>query len=707
MSTEMRARIASDRIDDAGHFAALVGLRVSLRMPGSSLFGDDELASDVTDSDGHFELRYRRDPSSVGNHRTLDFVVEDHVGRVLPFARTRFVSSNFVLDAKSGRIRFEDVDDELVIVGDFIIREADAKGFLITLDTGANSPGESGTPGWGVSRGNRVRLLMDRDAFKEAADLIRNARWLVLISQLFFPVPVGFNTDPSLEPTKLLFDFTDSTSRPERLMVTAADLRANIRVLLHAFEVPLFLKIIAGTLVFPFLGSDGVALVAGELLDDDLTDTDEGKRYFGEAARPGIRVEAFRQPVFSAGVMHAKLMFVDGDRALSIGSPFGQSYVDAHDHPIDAPSRGDSEGFPKHDAGFAVTGPALRHVYETLRLMWNKAVPDDKLTSWPPEQPLHVHGPGPPIPEPDAICSMQIVRTLSAGTFETPAEGEKGILEAYLRAINSASDFVYLETQYFTNDAIGHALVNAMKRNHKLQVIVLLNIQPDVPLYPFKQRRLITRIRREIAPGNQQFGVFTRWTHETGAPRPRILPVYIHAKVGIVDDAWATIGSANLDGLSLDSLLINIFHEQRAIEVNAVMLNDVDGHPPSDVVDILRRKLWAEHLGFFSSTAPQDPDINAGPLRSRPEGGWLKLWSARAGAALQQLIDKPQLPLTAEMARVLPWPTDNTTHSTPRDHLTALGILPHKLVPLKSTRAFDFNSQPPDWKKDSKARMDY
>ena len=155
---------------------------------------------------------------------------------------------------------------------------------------------------------------------------------------------------------------------------------------------------------------------------------------------------------------------------------------------------------------------------------------------------------------PDGECAVQIVRTLSCDQFDGMPQGEKGILEAYLRGFASAKEFIYLETQYFTNDAIGDGLVNALLSEPQLKVIVLLNIEPDVPTYPFKQRRLITRIRRAIGQtptGPQRFGVFTRWTHEsvgerlpmkpidsgepdpqTKDPRSRLLPVYIHAKVG-------------------------------------------------------------------------------------------------------------------------------------------------------------------------------
>jgi phosphatidylserine/phosphatidylglycerophosphate/cardiolipin synthase-like enzyme len=268
----------------------------------------------------------------------------------------------------------------------------------------------------------------------------------------------------------------------------------------------------------------------------------------------------------------------------------------------------------------------------------------------------------------------------------------------------------------------------------QLKVIVLLNIEPDVPTYPFKQRRLITRIRRAIgqtATGPQRFGVFTRWTHETVAERldmkttgpsgsdpqtkdfrARLLPIYVHAKVGIVDNTWATIGSANLDGLSLDSslpsdILNGLFHrsEQRAIEVNGVFFDTKT--PPGNVVDILRRKLWAEHLGFLKADGTPDTDANLIQVAQKPAAGWLDLWTRRAKATLDHVTLTPAQPSTA-LARVLPWPTDNCTHSTPRDHLDALGVNPNKIykvAPLKSTAAFDFGTG--EWDSKKKARMDF
>ena len=678
---------------------------------GQTMLGPD-IVSGVTQEQGFFEFPIPATGTNQGAQGTITIIIEDAVGREL------------------GRFpHITDLSQETKSVQDLKLNKADATGYLVTLGTGEVRTGGNGA-GWGLSDG-RVRFLMDRDAFKFAADLFSQVRDSLLMSELFFTVPDVFSTDATHETPRLIFDFHAppptadhlraagvGDARPERLLLQAADRDVDVRILLHAFKIPLFIKILAGLLLFPFAGTDGVALATHELLGTDFTDTDEVKRYFSAAGRPKVRVRPFEQPIFSAGVMHAKLLVADSSTALSIGSPFEQNYVDTHDHLIDEPIRGDTDGFPMHDAGFVVEGPVTRDVYETLRLLWHTISADDTPDPWPSIPPESHHGPGVPRLEPEAEGSIQIVRTLSEGRFKNfpgsqnvPREGEKGILEAYLRAINNATDFIYLENQYFTNDAIGHALVEAMKRNRKLQTIMLVNIQPDVPFYPFKQRRLIHRIREDIGKDHaKRFGVFTRWTHQVGQPRPRLLPVYVHAKLGLVDNSWATVGSANLDGLSLDSLLLNPFVEQRAIELNAVFLNNVDDQPTSDAVDILRRKLWAEHLGF--ETGPGEPDATAAPLdlKSRPPGdgnnggGWLKLWTNRAEATRQQLTNAPNQPLTGR-ARVLPWPTPNTTYKTTRKHLEALGIHSFAVVPLKSTRAFLFKNG--DWKPNSKAEMDY
>ena len=77
----------------------------------------------------------------------------------------------------------------------------------------------------------------------------------------------------------------------------------------------------------------------------------------------------------------------------------------------------------------------------------------------------------------------------------------------------------------------------------------------------------------------------------------RYRPIYVHSKATIVDDRWATIGSANLNsrGMSHDA------------ELNLSILD-------SDFARALRMMLWAEHLGSLTHAHTGWPAPGAVPL---------------------------------------------------------------------------------------------
>ena len=67
-------------------------------------------------------------------------------------------------------------------------------------------------------------------------------------------------------------------------------------------------------------------------------------------------------------------------------------------------------------------------------------------------------------------------------------------------------------------------------------------------------------------------------------------PIYVHAKIAIVDDNWLTIGSANLNEHSL--------------------FNDTEMNMVSHDVDLAKQtrlRLWAEHLEVEAEELPPDP----------------------------------------------------------------------------------------------------
>jgi len=91
--------------------------------------------------------------------------------------------------------------------------------------------------------------------------------------------------------------------------------------------------------------------------------------------------------------------------------------------------------------------------------------------------------------------------------------------------------------------------------------------------------------------------------------------IYVHAKVALVDDAWATIGSTNTADRSF----------QRDTELNASIWH-------GDVVRRLRRELFHEHLGC--DTGALD-DVSA--LRRFHEQARDNAWRRLAGEPLEGL----------------------------------------------------------------------
>ncbi len=223
---------------------------------------------------------------------------------------------------------------------------------------------------------------------------------------------------------------------------------------------------------------------------------------------------------------------------------------------------------------------------------------------------------------------------------------------------------------------------------------MVVPIKPDVIFYPRRQEKRINQIREA---GGDRVGVFTRWTYDGKRPnngRPWVAPVYIHAKGGVVDDSWATVGSANLDGLSLDhNLLLSplVFGETTASELNLNVLPSAPG-VVSPFPQLMRRRLFAEHLGLVDANGLPNPEDEK--LKPGPEHKWLPLWRLQAGTALTHVKNATRADLPGF---VLEYPKDDGGWlDTPRKHLAALGVelTPSKAVirPITGTRKFHFST---------------
>jgi len=149
--------------------------------------------------------------------------------------------------------------------------------------------------------------------------------------------------------------------------------------------------------------------------------------------------------------------------------------------------------------------------------------------------------------------SLQILRTLPGEVFAAVPFRETGILEAYQRAIMKAEEYIYIEDQYLVSQDIADALAIRMEQKPDLEVILVLNVTPDIAGYPRKQVALLNQLRDRLPQGQKdRLGIFTIWSTDDAQTTFEIAPIYVHAKLAIIDGVWATVGTANLDGASLN-----------------------------------------------------------------------------------------------------------------------------------------------------------
>jgi phosphatidylserine/phosphatidylglycerophosphate/cardiolipin synthase-like enzyme len=347
------------------------------------------------------------------------------------------------------------------------------------------------------------------------------------------------------------------------------------------------------------------------------------------------------------------MVVVDDDTAILVGSPFANGYWDDSRHaPVDdrRPMR-ELGGRPVHDVSTELRGPSVRALRATFAAMWNDAsdrADDDRDL-------LRVtRGAGRAADE----TAMRVVRT-------APGDGPMEILPALLDGLARAQRLIYIEHQYLSARPVVDALARALARHRSLELIIVLNQNPDVTAYRGWQN---ARLRDTGLLEHPRVGVFSPWTSSVDArqQRRRLNQVFVHSKVVVIDDRWALVGSANLDGVSLHSygddfssaVGRRVFRGVRNFDVGVVVDGEHDGRAGDRVRD-LRRTLWREHLGAsFQCDTPAPP------------AGWLPLWRSLARRNVHEL-GKRGGGIHLDGPFILPY----STRSTPGTQLDHMGVL--------------------------------
>jgi phosphatidylserine/phosphatidylglycerophosphate/cardiolipin synthase-like enzyme len=590
-------------------------------------------------------------------------------------------------------IEKDDTSAAALDFGKITIPQRDASGWAVTL----GRPVAQAIPF--LSHNNAVRILVDsEEAWGYLSDRLATADELNIM-QLELDVPkhdepgIVLKFSPALTATNLRAIGTSDSLLEDQIKQIAAKPATHVRILMDdgswtnvlviVGEAVLLLIVLPLTLVMALINIKTLAYAAGKALDHILHSHPDGgaddvKNYFKKAA-PAPKILGFTRTLWNR--IHAKIALMDPttDKAevILLGSPFEQSYFDASTHAIDEPRRGWRPDVPIHDVSVGVRGPAIDDVHETFRKHWNKANGSEDVAAI---NPVGAATPG----TGEFAASLQLIRTINGGVFTELPDGEQGILEAYLRAIENAKDFVYFENQYFTDDAIVKALIAALKAKSDLRAILVVNVIPDIPFYAKWQCAAIDDIRKQLGTNADHIGFFTLWSQEAG----KIMPNYVHAKVGIVGNDWATVGSANLDGASLD--YFQLFHllqfgSNRNHELNYTIFNKADGLPASDAVEALRRRLWSEHLGY-ADPASHDLDLTGSGDGDR----LLTLWRNSSKTKIDSLKNSPASAPPAGTGRAIEYPSKTTWNF--KEYLTNWGITVDgkSLALVENSRPFSF-----------------
>lgn len=323
------------------------------------------------------------------------------------------------------------------------------------------------------------------------------------------------------------------------------------------------------------------------LFRPDRGDVNRVRETLTSGTRIEVAADHYERPLHCH---HEKIVVID-DRVAFVGgidltSESGDRY-DSTAHP----ARG-SVGW--HDASCVLGGPAVVDVALHFRQRWQEVA-------------------GEPLPELQQPAEagkveVQVVRTVPERVYKAVPRGDFRILESYVRALRSAQRLVYIENQFLWSGEIAEILRHKLQQppSDEFRIVLVL------PAHPNTGADDTRGALADLIGHDEGAGRLLACTLHALGERPQ--PVYVHAKIGIVDDEWLTLGSANLNEHSLfNDTEMNVVTHDRAIARETRLrlwaehlerpVADVSG-PPAQVVDDLWRPVAEEQYARREAGKP-------------------------------------------------------------------------------------------------------
>lgn len=173
-------------------------------------------------------------------------------------------------------------------------------------------------------------------------------------------------------------------------------------------------------------------------------------------------------------------------------------------------------------------------------------------------------------------CNIRVIRAW-------PRVLEKHqLLENFCTIINNASNYLYFEHQYpFQNFILTQCMCDALKKNKKLHLIMIIPIKTDLPTgivgsyLDMSQDHINEHLELIYKTAPDRVGIYGLIRQESTTKS--IKSIYIHSKLLIADDRVMCIGTSNTDNLSFyqsSEINVNIYNEGICKETKERLINE-------------------------------------------------------------------------------------------------------------------------------------
>ncbi|MCF3974988.1 phospholipase D-like domain-containing protein [Paracoccus salsus] len=300
----------------------------------------------------------------------------------------------------------------------------------------------------------------------------------------------------------------------------------------------------------------------------------------------------------SGAAHHQKIIVIDDALAFCGGIDATAERWDTSEHADDSPCRvrpttKRSYG-PWHEASIAVDGAAARALGDLVRKRWEYAT-GEKIPPPPAVKPLW-----PETLEPLLKDFPVAISRTSAGHAGREAVHE--IEALYLAIIAATRRTLYIESQYFASRTLAEAIAARLADPDGPEFVV---VNPESAQGWLEEKamgsaraRLLALVRK--ADAHKRFRLYTPVT-QGGTP------IYVHAKIVIMDDTLMRVGSSNLNNRSMG------FDTECDLSVEVTEgLSDEDSLRAK--IAGLRTALVAEHLGVAPRQFERAVDTANGSL---------------------------------------------------------------------------------------------